>query len=40
MFLDFLKIQNCAFDRGFLNFWWKIFAVQNLKNRWVDFHKI
>ena len=21
MFLDLFKIQNCAFDRGFLNFW-------------------
>ena len=21
MFLDFFKILNCAFDRGFLNFW-------------------
>ena len=21
MFLDFFKILNCSFDRGFLNFW-------------------
>ena len=40
MFLDFFKILNCAFDRGFKNFWQKIFCARNLKNRWVDFHKI
>ena len=40
MFLDFFKILNCSFNRGFLNFWYKIFCAQNLKNRWVDFHKI
>ena len=40
MFLDFLKILNCSFDRRFLNFWQKIVCARNLKNRWVDFHKI
>ena len=40
IFLDFFKILNCSFDRCFLNFWQKIFCAQNLKNRWVDFHKI
>ena len=40
MFLDFFKILNCSFDRRFLNFWQKIFCARNLKNRWVDFHKI
>ena len=40
MFLDFLKILNCSFDRRFKNFWQKIVCARNLKNRWVDFHKI
>ena len=40
MFLDFLKILNCSFARRFLNFWQKIVCARNLKNRWVDFHKI
>ena len=40
MFLDFFKILNCSFDRRFLNFWQKIVCARNLKNRWVDFHKI
>ena len=39
MFLDFLKILNCSFDRGFLIFGKKSSA-RNLKNCWVDFHKI
>ena len=40
MFLDFFKILNCSFDRGFFNFRKKMFSARNLKNRWVDFHKI
>ena len=40
MFLDFWKILNCSFDRRFKNFWQKIVCTRNLKNRWVDFHKI
>ena len=40
MFLDFFKILNCSFDRRFLNFWQKIVCARNLKNCWVDFHKI
>ena len=40
MFLDFLKILNCSFDRRFKNFWQKIVCARNLKNHWVDFHKI
>ena len=40
MFLDLKKKLNCSFDRGFLNFWWKLFGARNLKNRSVDFHTI
>ena len=39
MFLDFLKILNCSFDRRLLNFCQKIFCARNLKIRWVDFTK-
>ena len=39
MFLDFFKIQNCSFDRGFLIFGKKS-SVHGKKPRCVDFHKI
>ena len=40
MFLDFIKISICSFDRVFKKILEKIFCARNLKNRWVDFHKI
>ena len=41
IFLDFFKILNCSFDRGFFEFWVKNSSARGIsKNFWVDFHKL